>query len=193
MNYWIIGTVILSLISPISYTKSMLNGKSKPHRVTRLIVWLASVAGILGVLHSSNKAGIIFALIFLVRASYLLFMAFKYGVGGTTRLDKVCLVLGALSIVAYLVTRNGLLTISIGVLADLIAYVPTFVKTYHKPKSEDPLFFTIEFVASLFGIFAIWQWKADILFPIWFALSCLIVLALIYRTEFTKFFSNNRS
>lgn len=183
MNYWIIGTLLLSLVSPISYTKSMLAGKSKPHRVTRLIVWLASVAGLLGVLHSSNLAGKIFALIFLTRATYLLIMALLYGVGGTTKLDRICLVLGIVAIMAYLITKNGLLTISLGVLADLIAYIPTFVKTYHKPKSEDPLFFSIEFVASLFGIFAIWQWKADILFPIWFAISCLVVLALIYRKE----------
>lgn len=186
MNYWIIGTVILSVISPISYTKSMLAGKSKPHRITRLIVWLASVTGILGVLGSSNVAGVIFALIFLTRATYLLAMAFKYGVGGATKLDRVCLVLGIFSILAYVITKNGLLAISIGVLADVIAYIPTFAKTYHKPKSEDPLFFAIEFVASVFGIFAIWEWKADILFPVWFALSCLIVLILIYRKQLPK-------
>jgi hypothetical protein len=186
MNIWIIGTLILSLISPISYTKSMLAGKSKPHRITHLIVWLASVSGILGVLHSNNKAGVIFALIFLARASYLLVMSLKYGVGGSSKLDRVCLVLGILAIIAYVVIKNGLLTITIGVLANVIAYIPTFTKTYREPKSEDPVLFGIEFVASLFGIFAIWQWQADILFPIWFAMSCAIVIVLIYRKELSK-------
>lgn len=187
MSFWIIGTLILSLISPISYTKSMLAGKSKPHRVTRLIVWLASISGILGVLHSTSLAGQIFAVIFLVRATYLFGMSLKYGTGGSTRLDKACLVLGIAALIAYLITRNGWLTISLGVLADLIAYIPTFVKTYHKPKNEDPVFFGIELVASTFGIFAIWRWSADLLFPIWFTLSCLIVLVLIYRKELIHF------
>jgi len=183
MNYWIIGTLILSLISPISYTKSMMAGKSKPHRVTRLIVWLASVAGILGVLGSSNLAGQVFAFIFFIRATYLVIMSIKYGVGGTSKLDKYCLGLGLLALLAYATTQNGVLTISLGILADVIGYIPTFVKTYHKPDSEDPLFFTTEGLASLLGIFAIWEFRADVLFPIYFTLSSALVVFLIYRKK----------
>ncbi len=188
MDFWIIGTLILSLISPIYYTKSMMAGNAKPHRVTRLVIWLASIAGILGVLTSDNRAGVIFALIFLARATYLLIMSFIYGKGGSSTLDKACLVLGVLAVASYVVTKNELLTVSLGVLADVIAYIPTFVKTYHEPKSEDATFFGIEAVASLFGIFAIWEWRVDILFPIWFLLSCLIVIALIYRKDLKKAF-----
>lgn len=189
INYWIIGTLILSLISPVSYTKSMLAGKSKPHRVTRFIVWLASIAGMLGVLHSSNISGQIFALIFFLRATYLLAMSLKYGVNGTSRIDLYCLGLGLLALLAYVTTHNGIITISLGILADLIAYIPTFIKTYHNPESEDPLFFTIEGLASLLGILAIWQLRVDILFPIWFLISCVIVVSLIYRKRLTRFFS----
>jgi hypothetical protein len=189
MNYWIIGTIVLSIISPIFYTKSMLNGKVKPHRVTRLIVWLASVAGLLGVLNSSNNAGKIFALIFLIRATYLLIMAVIYGVGGLQKLDLYCLFFGVLALVAYYTTRSGLLTISLGIAADLIGYLPTFVKTYKKPESEDPLFFSIEGLASLFAIFAIWELVPDILFPIYFLLSSMTVVALIYRKRLMSVFS----
>jgi hypothetical protein len=181
MNYWIIGTLILSLISPISYTKSMIAGKSKPHRVTRLIVWLASVAGILGVIHSDSLPGKIFAFIFLARATYLLIMSIIYGVGGMAKLDLYCLGIGILALVAYAVTKNGVITISLGILADLIGYIPTFVKTYHDPTSEDPVFFSIEGVASLFGVFAVWSLQAAILFPLYFTLCSFIVVALIYR------------
>lgn len=183
MNYWIIGTLLLSLISPIFYTKSMLAGKAKPHKVTRLIVWLASIAGILGVVHSTNTAGIIFAGIFFARASYLLVMSLIYGVGGASRLDKSCLTIGVLALVAYVITGNGLLAISFGILADLIGYIPTFVKTWYQPNSEDPLFFGIEGLASLTAIFAIWELRADILFPVYFVLCAATVVFLIYRKQ----------
>lgn len=183
MNYWIIGTLVLSLISPISYTKSMLAGKAKPHKITRLIVFLASIAGLLGVLDSSNSSGKIFAVIFFARASYLLLMALKYGTGGATKLDKSCLVVGVLALALYVVTGSGLLAISFGILSDLIGYIPTFVKTWHNPKSEDPIFFAIESLASLLGIFAIWELRVDILFPIYFLASSLIVIFLIYRKK----------
>ncbi len=183
MNFWIIGTLILSVLSPISYTKSMLEGKSKPHRVTRLVIWLASLAGFLGVMNSSSLPGKIFALIFLVRATYLLGMSIKYGVGGLAKLDIYCLILGILALITYSVTKNGVATILLGILADVFGYIPTFVKTYHKPESEDALFFGIEGIAALFGIFAIWELRADILFPIYFTLCCVIMLGLIYRKK----------
>lgn len=186
MDYWILGTLILSLLSPISYTRSMLAGKAKPHKVTRLIVWLASIAGLLGVLHSPNTAGIIFAGIFFARASYLLVMSLIYGTGGASLLDKSCLAIGIGALVAYVVTGSGLLAIMFGILADLIGYIPTFVKTWHQPKSEDPLFFGIESLASLLAIFAIWELRADILFPIYFFVCGTVVVFLIYRKQLVR-------
>lgn len=181
MNYWIVGTLVLSLISPISYTRSMLAGKSRPHRVTRLIVWLAAVAGVLGVMGTNNLSGIIFAYIFLARATYLLVMAAIYGVGGWQKLDKYCLVLGVAALVLYLTTHNGFVTILFGILADLIGYIPTFVKTWHTPNSEDPVFFGIETLASVFAILAVGAWVVGVMFPIYFAVCGGAVVALIYR------------
>jgi len=181
MNYWIIGTLVLSLISPIFYSKSIFARKSKPHKVTRLIVWLASIAGVLAVLHSNNVAGKIFAAIFLARATYLLVLAGLYGVGGASRLDRVCLGVGVLALVVYVVTGSGLLAISFGVLSDLIGYVPTFVKTWHEPSGESPTFFAIEGLASLLGVLAIWQLRVDIILPVYFVLCSVAVVVLIYR------------
>lgn len=193
MDIWILGTLILSLASPIFYTRSMIAGKSKPHRITRLIVWLAAVAGILGVLGTSNVSGLIFACIFLARATYLFIMSLIFGVGGASKLDRYCLAIAVLALVLYVTTGSGLLAIAFGIIADLIGYIPTFVKTWHKPSSEDPTFFFIEMIASLFAVFAIWQIRVDILFPIYFVLCSAVVLALIYRKRFTKIFKRMSS
>jgi hypothetical protein len=187
MNYWILGTLILSLISPIFYSKSIFAGKSKPHKTTRFIVWLASIAGVLAVVHSDNLAGKIFAAIFLARATYLLVLAGIYGVGGTSRLDYVCLATGILALILYVVTGSGLLAISFGVLSDLIGYVPTFVKTWHHPSSESPAFFAIEGLASLLGVLAIRQLRVDIVLPLYFVLCSATVVSLIYRRKIVRF------
>lgn len=161
----------------------MLEHKSKPHRVTRLIVWLASVAGILGVLHHANLAAQIFAFIFFARATYLLVMSFIYGVGGATNLDKSCLLIGILALFAYMTTGSGLLAVLLGILADLIGYIPTFIKTYHHPSSEDPIFFSIEGLASLCGVIAVSSLQVGILFPVYFVLCSFTVVFLIYRKK----------
>lgn len=192
MNYWIIGTLVLSIISPISYTKSMLAGKAKPHRTTRLIVLLASIASVLGVVHSSNVAGQIFAGIFLARASYLFIMSMIYGTGGWAALDKYCFVIGVLALLAYVTTHNGVLTISLGILSDVIGFVPTFVKTYRHPESEDPVFFGIEGVASFLGVLAIWELRPDIIFPLYFTVCSAGVLLFIYRKKLLKLLSRDQ-
>lgn|GEM_PF-606508 len=187
MNLWIIGTLFLSLISPIFYSKSIFAHQSKPHKVTRLIVWLASISGVLAVIHSHNMAGKIFAAIFLARATYLLILASVYGVGGASKLDKSCLGIGVVALVMYAVTRNGLLAITFGVLSDLIGYIPTFVKTWHEPASESPTFFAIEGLASLLGVLAIGQLRVDIILPAYFVLCSATVVALIYRKRIVHF------
>jgi len=113
-------------------------------------------------------------------------MSLIYGVGGVSRLDIYCLVIAVLALVLYTVTGNGLLAISFGIVADLVGYIPTFVKTWHKPKSEDPTFFIIEGVASLLGVIAIWELRADILFPVYFVLSSMTVVILIYRKQLVR-------
>ena len=188
MNGWIVGSLILALISPIFYSKSIFAHKAKPHKVTRLIVWLASLAGILAVLHSNNLSGKIFAAIFLARASYLLVLAVMYGVGGASRLDRLCLVIGILALVIYVVTGSGLLAVSFGVLSDLIGYIPTFVKTWRDPTTESPTFFVFEGLSAFLGALAVGQLRVDIILPVYFVLCCVVVVALIYRRKLTGIF-----
>ena len=110
-------------------------------------------------------------------------MSFIYGVGGATKLDKSCLVIGVIALLAYFVTGSGLLAVLFGILADLIGYIPTFVKTYYHPSSEDPTFFIIEGFASLFGVIAVGSLQVGILFPIYFVLCSFTVVFLIYRKK----------
>jgi hypothetical protein len=162
----------------------MLRNQAKPHRVTRLIVWLTSFAAVLGILHNANFAAQAFAIIFFARATYLLVMSFIYGVGGATKLDQVCIVIGILALITYIFTGSGLLTIILGIFADLIGFIPTFVKTFHHPSSEDPTFFTIEGFAALFGVIAVGSLQQGILFPVYIVFCNITVLALIYRKRF---------
>lgn len=183
MNIWTITMVLLALVSPISYARSMIKGQAKPHKVTRLIVWLVSITALLGVVGSSNLAGILFAGIFLARATFLFGMSLKYGVGGSTRLDKICLVGGIAALSTYALTGNGLYAILLGILTDIIAFVPTFVKTWHQPETEDPTYFFIEMIAAICGILAVGEIRVDILFPIYFTVCNILLLIFIYRKK----------
>lgn len=104
-----------------------------------------------------------------------------YGIGGRTRLNGICLGLGITGLLAYTVTGNGLLAVTFGILADVVGYIPTFVKTFKDPTSEDPVFFALEGAASFLAVLAVGSAEIGIVFPIYFVLSSTIVLVLIYR------------
>lgn len=181
MNWWLMGALVLSLISPIAYTKSMLAGKSRPHRVTRFVVWLACLTALLGVLNSPNTAGLVFAIIGVARSTYLLVLSGVYGVGGSSRLDRQCLLVAVSALAVYLATGKVLLAILLAILAEFAGHIPTLVKTWHEPRSEDPLFFITEMTAAGLGVCAIWEMRADILFPVYLVLANMLMVWLLYR------------
>lgn len=177
--------LFLSVISPLSYIKDTLKGGTKPHRVTRLVVWVASLTSIIAVYGSDNEVGRLFAIVFFVRATVLLILALRYGVGGSSRLDLLCLGLGIAGVIAS-VSNNGLVGIWLALLADLIGYVPAFIKTYREPKSEEPFFYLLESAAALVAIIGIGEVRRDIILPVYFVTSGLVMLALIYRPKVVK-------
>jgi hypothetical protein len=112
----------------------------------------------------------------------MLAMSLKYGVGGRSKLDVTCLVIGVAGVLAS-VTNNGLLGIWLALVADLIGYVPAFIKTYKNPKSEEPVFYTLESFAAISVIIGIGEIRKDIILPIYFVVSSLVMIGLIFRKK----------
>jgi hypothetical protein len=172
--------VTLSVVSPISYTWRTLKGTVRPHRVTRLVVWVASLTSLIVTLGSENSAGKLFGIVFFARATFLLLLALKYGAGGRTKLDIYCLVIGVVGVLVSLL-GNGLAGILLALAADVVGYIPAIVKTYRDPKSEEPVFYILEFFAALSIVISIGEAGVDVIMPLYFVASCIVMLGLIYR------------
>ena len=76
--------------------------------------------------HSHNLSARVFGIVFLVRATILMLLALRYGVGGVSKLGQVCLALGIAGIGSTLFI-SGIIGVSITVFADFIGFVPAFV------------------------------------------------------------------
>lgn len=118
----------------------------------------------------------------------ILGLALKKGVGGLTRFDIGCYVLLALSIAVWLTTKNTFLALHITILADVIAFAPTLVKTWRLPNSETPLFFVVGTIAPLLSVIAEGSYDyAVMLFPLYLSLINAVEVGLIYRKSFILF------
>lgn len=174
---------ILILISPASYIVSIARGRSKPHRTTRFILFFVMGLNFISILAAHGNLGSrVFAGIVFLQATVILLMSFKRGMGGTSRADYVCLTIAALGILGWKLTGNPLLGIWFSILADVAAYIPAFIKTWEHPETESPWYYFLGGLAVVFGLFA-FRLDASSSFQIYIGLSCIAMLAVIYRTK----------
>jgi len=174
---------ILILIAPASYIVSIAHGRTKPHRTTRLILFFVMGLNFISVLAAHGNPGAqIFAGIIFLQAAVILLMSVKRGMGGTGGSDYVCLIIAALGIVGWKLTGNPLLGIWFSILADVAAYIPAFIKTWKYPDTESPWYYLLGGLAVVFGLFA-YTLDASSIFQIYIGLSCITMLAIIYRTK----------
>jgi len=111
----------------------------------------------------------------------ILSLAMKRGVGGLSRLDIACYVVLSADLALWLTTSHTLWALHLTVLADLIAFTPTLVKTWRDPTSETPTFFVLGAIAPLLSILGGGNFSYGVvLFPAYLALINAVEVGLIY-------------
>lgn len=180
----IASTVCLALISPIVYAVSMVQGVSKPARMTRFIVWLAAAIAFISLWAGGSTSAIWLAGVFAFRNTFLLVMSIKYGIGGTTKIDFWCLAIALSGLVGWQISGNPLVALLFAVAADFIGFVPALVKTYFDPSSEGPWFYYLESTAVILNIILIGAWSIDLIFPLHILTMNILMIGLIYRPKF---------
>ena len=150
-NYAIVGAVIGSL-GGYYYLYETIVGKAQPNRITwllwgifPLIIFVAQrVQGIEILSWTSFAAGftplLIFAVSFFNKKAYW----------KTERRDYYLMALAIIGLILWAITDNPNLALLFSLLADLLAGIPTIIKSYRFPESESWVAYTISAVG--FGI-----------------------------------------
>ena len=137
-NFLILGALI-QFAGSLSYFIDTLKGKTQPNRVTWLL-W-AIVPGIAFVAQIQQSVGLPALLtLVIVLSAMLIFMASFFNKKAVWKLgvfDYVCGALAVLAIVLWQLTNNANLAIMLSIIGDLFAAVPTIVKSYKYPKTEN--------------------------------------------------------
>jgi len=83
-------------------------------------------------------------------------------------------------LVLWQITGNGYLAILFSILADTLAWIPTFLKSYKYPETENWHFFLLDALAAAIALLAIDTWDfAHWGFPVWIFTSCTILVVVI--------------
>lgn len=164
----------------VPYAFDIVKGRAQPSRSARFMFMFLLLVTILQQTAVQSGSLIAFTAGELIGSVTILVLAIKYGVGGLARLDLACYGLLVVDVVVWLSTGNALIALHLSVLADLIAFTPTLVKTWHQPKSETALFFISGIAAPALNILATGRYNyAVLLFPVYLALANLAEVLLI--------------
>lgn len=180
-NFVIIGALI-QFFGSWSYLAETIKGKVKPNRVTWLLWSIAPLVAFSaqiqqGVGINSLTTFIVgFVPLIIFIASFINKKAeWKLG-----KLDITCGVLSLLGLILWYTTQVGNIAILFSILADGLAALPTLVKSYKYPETENDSVFIAGVINAGIGIFAIQQWRFEYYsFPVYLLLINLALAALI--------------
>lgn len=186
-HYGMIGIIagVLSLVGYIPYIISILKGVTKPNRATWLI-WTI-VGGLLAFsfIAAGNVDAIWLPLGYFIGPFITMILSIWYGYATWTRLDSFCLVAALMSVVPWFLTHNPILTLFINIFIDATGAVPTLVKTYREPETEDFIAWFIFLIANTLELFALENWNLSAAYPIYlFFLASAMVFFIIKNKLF---------
>ena len=175
----------LTIVGYIPYLRDTIKGKTTPHIYTWFI-W-GTVTAIAYALQVAGGAGV--GSWVTLAVAIIAFVIFAFGLRNgkkdITRSDTVFFALSLLAIFLWLVAKQPILSVILVSTIDMLGFIPTIRKSWHKPYSET--LFTYELNAFRHGLslFALQQYSiVTWLYPAsWALANALYSLMLIYRRK----------
>ena len=143
-------SALLVIAGSSEYCISIMHGRTKPHRITRLILLFVLALNFTGVIAAHGNLGaILYGGIICVFGVVFFLLSLRRGMGGTSVFDRVCFVIAMAGIIGWQITGSPVLGIWLAALADFVAYLPAFVKTWRHPDTESPWLYVLSGLAAV--------------------------------------------
>ena len=178
---FLVISILAGFTSPVIGINSILRGNFRPHRMTRFLIFLVSLLFVGTLLAQGDHNGIFIAVAQFLGSAVIFYLSLKRGLGGWATTDKIVLVMSLLTIVVWKTTSDATLALLMSIVADVIGFSPTLVKTWKWPETEEWKFYMSDVVASFFSILSIATYGlATLAFPVYILLinttSVVIIL-----------------
>lgn len=184
---FLVLSVVAGLFAPIIGISSILQGSFRPQRMTRFLILLISFLFVGTLWAQGDRNSIYLASIQLVMSFVIFCLSIVKGMGGKSITDWVVFALAILSLVIWKTTNNPFLGLLASLFADMIGFVPTLIKSWKFPETEEWKFYMADVVSSAFIILSIasLSWE-NLAFPIYIFLinaSCVVTIVLRKKTK----------
>jgi hypothetical protein len=147
--------VFIGLISGGLYILSVLRKESKPHLFTWIIWGLISAIAYVAQLHDHAGPGSWAMGLTALSCAATMALCFKYGEKNITRSDWIALIASLSAIIPWIMTDDPLYSVILVSIIDIVAFYPTFRKSWHKPHEENLLSYNIASLKLVLSLFAL--------------------------------------
>ncbi|HYG84423.1 MAG TPA: hypothetical protein VD907_06130 [Verrucomicrobiae bacterium] len=147
--------VVMNIIAFLPYIIDTARGKCKPH-IFSWLIWTL-ITGVVFISQVAEHAGPgawvtgVTTLINLI----ILVLSLKQGSAKVTLIDKLCLAFALPAVALCYFTEELLISISLVIIADILAFIPTIRKSLTRPHEETFITYPISVVRCMLGLFAI--------------------------------------
>ncbi len=180
-NFVFIG-VALELIGGWSYFIDTVRGKVQPNKVTWLLWSIAPLIAFFAMI--KQGVGIVslvtFSVAFVPLVIFIASFVNKKATWNIGKLDIVCGTLSVIGLILWMITRVGNIAIFFSIFSDALAALPTIVKSYRYPETENSNVYLFGVFNSLIGLLTITEWNfQNYGFPLYLFLLQILLVGLI--------------
>jgi len=170
----------LAFLQLFPYVVSILRGHTKPERATYAIWSLVNIIIVASYVASGAETTIWVGIAYALSQLFVFALSFKYGVGGLSKLDVICLIMALGGAAIWITTSNPTLALYFCIFVKAIGLIPTLRKVYYRPDTENTASWVMCACASILNMFALVSFAPEIaLLPIYGLLGDGIVALMV--------------
>lgn len=186
-NFVILG-VLLQLIGAFPYIKETIQGKIQPNKVSWIMWSIAPLVAFAAEI--SQGVGILSLATFVVGFVPILVLVASFfnkkAEWQITKFDLACGFLSFMGLTLWYITKVGNVAIFFCIFADFLASLPTIVKSFTNPESENASIYLLGLANPIIALLVIRQWNfKNFGFPLYLLLDSMVI-AFLVATKFGK-------
>ncbi len=181
-------TILSSIIGYSLYFRGIISGETKPNLISWFLWMLPPFLGVFFQLKAG--AGLSVLPVFIAGFGPLLVVIIslwnKNRYWKITKLDIICGILSLIALILYLIAHNLVLSITLAILSDALATIPTIVKGWQFPETEKTGVYWSGVFNNIVGVLIIKNWT----FPIYsFGIYLVFInLAIVFSIRKKRLF-----
>jgi hypothetical protein len=144
--------------------------------------------GFVGILSSKGNLGaVLYSGVSCAFGIACFSLSLRRGMGGSSLFDWTCFTIAMCGVIGWRITGNALLSVWLASIADSVAYLPAYLKTWRHPNTESQWLYSLSVVGASLSL-AAYRISAVSIFQINIIFTSVIMLACIYHRSLTNLF-----